>query len=316
MSVNLVSYCSSEIGVSAQVVRRIATGAPYMYKKFRLKKRGRDEYRWVAQPAREVKALQRAIVKFFHAKLPIHARATAYIDGASVAKNASLHRNASYLLKMDFSDFFGSIQIGDIRAFVKAALGGQASDVELDLIAKAVTWHMEGGKPLALCIGAPSSPFFSNAIMYGFDEFIDVQCQRIGICYSRYSDDLTFTADSREKLLEVESLVRRYLSENTSPRLLVNERKRVLVGRTSSMRITGVHLSTQGDVTVGRIRKRGVRAGVDRFVSGDLNAAAVLKLRGEIAFALDVEPGFAALLYQWYGDAVSPLIPKAKRARP
>lgn len=312
MPINFVAYCAAEVGVPSGSIRRIATGAPRMYKKFILPKRGGRGFRVVAQPAREVKALQRALVKFVTARCPVHHCSTAYVQGASIAKNARIHSGARYLLKLDFEDFFGSVSQGDIRQFLESAFAHNASEVELHLMSRVATWRGANGS-LALCIGAPSSPFFSNALLFSFDEAVYQKCLASNIRYTRYSDDLTFSGDSREELDEVEVFVRNYLAEMRSPSLRINERKRVFIGRASTMRVTGVYLSTQGGVTVGRARKRGIRAGVDHFLRQGLNEEKVARLMGEISFAQDVEPGFIAQLYQWYGARVSVLVPKKFR---
>ena len=43
--------------------------------------------------------------------------------------------------------------------------------------------------------GAPSSPALANLVMGRFDEIVCAYCDERGIIYTRYSDDLTFSAD-------------------------------------------------------------------------------------------------------------------------
>lgn len=313
MSVNLVAYCASELGVSPQVIRRIGLQAPHKYKRFKIRKRSGGEYRDVAQPAREVKALQRALVSFLKSSCQIHEAATAYVSGGSIAKNAQPHLGSRYLLKLDFTKFFDSIDIDDVVEFLSNTLGDRASKSEVELAARAFCWQSSPGTKLALCIGAPSSPFLSNAIMAPFDRVIASECEARKVTYTRYSDDMTFGALHREALIDVERLVVEMCSGMTHPTLRLNPEKRVLVGRASRLWVTGVCLSTQGELTVGRVRKRGIRAGVKRFLNGELSEAAILKLRGEIAFASSVETQFLDRLYDWYGSRVSLLLSKKGR---
>lgn len=312
MPINIIAHCAADIGVPSGVVRRIASGAPKMYKKFRIPKRGGRGFRLVAQPAREVKALQRAMVRFLAKHFEIHEAATAYVKGGSVVKNANAHRGARYILKLDFNSFFESITFGAVRAMLARVLGEQATDIELDLMARALTWRNPNGE-VSLCIGAPSSPFISNAIMLEFDAAVSRVCAARAAVYTRYSDDLTISAHSREVLLEIEEIVRALVRDSAVPALRLNEDKRVLVGRTSQMRVTGAYLTTQGEVTVGRTRKRGIRAGINKYLSQGLDVNALSKLKGEIAFACDVEPNFSNLLTRWYGDRITLLVPKKKR---
>ena len=43
--------------------------------------------------------------------------------------------------------------------------------------------------------GAPTSPALSNIVMYNFDNSIGLWCKKRGIAYTRYCDDMTFSAD-------------------------------------------------------------------------------------------------------------------------
>ncbi len=308
MTINIVSYCAAEMGVASQVARRIASQAPHKYKKFRIKKRRGTEMRSVAQPAREVKALQRAIVSFFNKEVIFHPCATAYMEGASIAKNAKQHAGASYILKLDFSKFFESIESSDIDILLRKVTAGKISDSEVVFVSRSICWDGGAGASLSLCIGAPSSPFFSNAIMYSFDEAVCAECLARGVVYTRYSDDMTFSGKSRDELLQIEIFVERLCRSSVSPRLRLNNEKRVLVGKSKRMFVTGICLSTQGEVTIGRNRKRGIRSGVKRFIGGKMSADDVRKLKGEIAFASDVEKDFVDQLYRWYGAEVGRLM--------
>lgn len=306
---SIMSFCSAELGVSAEVVRRIASQAPHKYKSFLIEKRRSGEFRRIAQPAREVKALQRAIVHYLQDSLRIHPAATAYVSGGSVVKNARPHLGARFILKLDFSSFFESIRQPDIRRIMLQVLAGKVGDDEIDLLSRAVCWDGAGrAGPLCLCIGAPSSPFFSNVLMYEFDEQIAAESKSMDVVYTRYSDDMTFSSSGREQLLAIEQIVATCCESMRSPRLRLNDGKRALVGRGQRLWVTGVCLSVQGAPTVGRMRKRGIRAGIDAFLKGRLSAEETQKLRGEIAFASSVERGFLDQLYAWYGAKVASIL--------
>lgn len=315
MKNDIVSFCASEMGVAPQVVRRIALQAPHKYKKFQIKKRRGGGMRDVAQPAREVKSLQRAIVSFFKNEVNIHSCATAYEEGSSIAKNAKRHAGAKYILKLDFSKFFESIGGVDIEFFLKRFKGEKINDSDINFILRALCWDGGAGLPLCLCIGAPSSPFFSNAIMYAFDDVVNAECSARGIVYTRYSDDMSFSGNYREELLQTEAFIENLCRSSVSPKLILNSKKRVLVGRSKRIFITGICLSTQGGVTIGRDRKRGIRAGVKRFMEGQMSAKDIRRLKGEIAFSCDVEDGFIDQLYAWYGVEVGCLISLRKNVK-
>jgi hypothetical protein len=265
--------------------------------------------RQIAQPAKEVKAVQRAIVEVLTPQLPVHESATAYKLGSSILDNARRHERSRFVTKLDFSNFFPSIDASAVAYHLRFHIKNIA-DSDVRFILNACLWRHEG--PHALCIGAPSSPLLSNVVMFMLDSMIAEHCRAKGVVYTRYSDDITISSARPNILSEIESFIRSVCGESVHPRLLFNDEKRVAVGRGAGMYITGLTLANQGFVTVGRERKRGVRAGVKKFISDELSADEIERLKGEVAFVLSIEPGFRQVLIRTYGPAITPLLPRAR----
>ena len=95
---------------------RLIRSAPHRYKVFKIPKRKQGEFRTIAQPATEVKALQYWVMQHVLSQFDVHPAATAYQKGLSIADNARPHTRGRYLLKLDFSDFFPSIKAKDLEA--------------------------------------------------------------------------------------------------------------------------------------------------------------------------------------------------------
>src|ERR1051326_910596 len=93
--------------------------APHRYKVYQIPKRVPGEFRTIAQPAREVKALQYWVMTQILRKFEVHPSATAYQREVSILDNARPHRRGRFLLKLDFKDFFPSIKSRDFRYFLK-----------------------------------------------------------------------------------------------------------------------------------------------------------------------------------------------------
>jgi hypothetical protein len=148
--------------------------------------------------------------------------------------------------------------------------------------------------------------------MYEFDAAVTELCGRLGVVYTRYSDDISISTDQANVLALVESSIRQLCAASEHPLLRVHEQKRVAVGRGAAMRVTGLTLANDGRVTVGRNRKRGVRAGADRFIRGLLDAPTVQVLKGEIAFVISIEPDFRGVLERTYGEQVAYLLPRLR----
>lgn len=100
-------------GWSGTDIRQIIGAAPARYKVYPIPKRSGAGVRIIAQPSRELKAIQHFIL--LH-KLPgfvIHPKALAYALGKNIRANAQAHAHSNVTLKLDFSDFFPSIKVSD-----------------------------------------------------------------------------------------------------------------------------------------------------------------------------------------------------------
>jgi hypothetical protein len=181
---------------------------------------------------------------------------------------------------------------------------------EIGFVLSACMWKPKGTGIQRLCIGAPSSPLLSNSIMFEIDSDISTMCIEVDAVYTRYSDDICISSELPDVLGPLEQKIRLRIASNRSPVLKINEEKRVAVGRGNAMTVTGITLSNQGVATVGRQRKRGVRAGAMRYLSGLMSPDEVAKLKGEIAFVISVERGFRFVLIRTYGEGIRPLLPR------
>src|SRR5690348_5091683 len=112
----LLERLSAETGLRALDVQRIATSAPVRYKFYSIPKRS-GGLRRIAQPAREVKALQRALQKILLDDLPVHQCAKAYRKGLSIRDNAMAHAENGPILKLDLQEFFPSLKSSDWVAY-------------------------------------------------------------------------------------------------------------------------------------------------------------------------------------------------------
>ncbi len=279
---------------------KLIRSAPKRYKVFEVKKRTPGHVRIIAQPAREVKQLQQWAIENVLADFPVHDAAMGYRRGRNIADNARPHANQKYLLKLDFSDFFPSIKARDFAAYMRQRTP-TVTPTDLAILSNILFWQPRDGSELCLSIGAPSSPLLSNLLMWDFDSQVAEFCQKRNVCYSRYADDLSFSASSSSELFETESVVNSLCRGLISPRLVINTRKTVRVSRADSRRITGLVLTNEGDVSLGRDQKRLIRARVHRYIRGRLSAEETMQLRGTLAFVNAVEPAFLCRLRDRYG---------------
>jgi len=256
--------------------------------------------RLISQPALEVKVVQRALVAVLLRELPVHQAATAYMPGSRLVDNVLPHANAGPILKLDLKDFFPSIVKEDWVIYCKQR--GLLDDDEIDLTSSILFQKVKGGRRLRLAIGAPSSPILSNILMFDFDEAVTRAVGGDRVVYTRYADDMTFSAPRTGFINTVVKSVFKIVRETKSPSLWINNDKTTYVTKKYHRVVTGLTLSNDGKVTIGRSRKRQIRAAVHRASEGKLDGGQMQQLAGWLAFVKSAEPGFISVLERGYGD--------------
>jgi RNA-directed DNA polymerase len=132
---DLVKALSGELGMLPIQLELIIRTAPLRYKVFTIPKRDGSP-RTVAQPAREVKAIQRWLVNDLNTVLPVHQAATAYRKGTSIKINAAKHVQSNFILKMDFKNFFPSIEFKDLCAHLQKYASEKYDESAIHMIAR------------------------------------------------------------------------------------------------------------------------------------------------------------------------------------
>ncbi|MCE7727984.1 retron St85 family RNA-directed DNA polymerase [Vibrio campbellii] len=305
---NLFESLSAMLLMDEKELRSFALTAPYRYKVYTIAKRNSDDRRIIAHPSKELKFIQRLIINMLLPKLPVHSAATAYIKGKSIKDNAIPHASKKYLLKMDLKDFFPSIK-PDL--FFKECRHHkiEISETDKSLLEGFLFWKTRRSNQLKLSIGAPSSPFISNFILYRFDEEVSKLCRAEGVTYTRYADDLTFSTNKKDVLLSYQSKVRRIIGTLYNGNIKVNLKKTVLSSKGHNRHVTGITLSNDGSISLGREQKRKISAGIHHFSLNLLEHEDVLKLGGKLAHASFIEPSFLEKMIKKYGqEAISRLM--------
>lgn len=297
----LLRLLSSETGLAEGDLARVIRTAPRRYKVFHIPKRTGGT-REIAQPARELKMLQRILVERVLANLPVHDTARAYRKGLSIRDNAAPHAGGGPILKMDFQDFFPSIRSEDWEAYCNQNNVLNAEDRSISSLI--LFRRNKGEKILKLSIGAPSSPALCNILLFAFDQLVAAEAVRRGIMYTRYADDLTFSGQRIGMLKDMIKVVEKSAREIERPRLTPNATKTTFITAKRRRVVTGVILANDGSLSLGRDRKRLLSAQVHHASLGKLSGVEMAILAGQLAFANVIEATFIAKLRAWYGPEI------------
>lgn len=297
-------FLCSELSITPDALNRFLSAAPNKYKIYAIPKRTSGK-RIIAQPSKQLKIYQRSAIKHLELFFDIHPCAYAYRKGVGISDNAQYHQNSRYLLKMDFQNFFHSIT--DTFFFViSEKLQVDISEDERLLLTRLLFWRpskRSGGK-LVLSIGAPSSPFVSNCMLYLFDEALNAECKKQGVKYTRYADDLTFSTNVKGALFETPALVKRFLLSELEGYISVNEAKTVFASKAHNRHVTGVTLTNDDKLSLGRQRKRYISSLIYKYSIGQLHEEDFAHLQGLLAFAFDIEPDFIGRMRSKYTESV------------
>ncbi|KYN66110.1 retron St85 family RNA-directed DNA polymerase [Pantoea agglomerans] len=299
---DIVEYLAQGVFLSEKDFLSYVNTMPRRYKQFTVKKRNGED-RLIAQPARTVKTLQMVVVSLLKNHLNIHEAAMAYVKGKSIKDNANAHVQNKFILKMDFRNFFLSIKPDIFLACIEKQ-GLILSDQDKMVLSNLFFWKLRRNSSLRLSIGAPSSPFVSNVTMFFFDELISKICKDKGIVYTRYADDLSFSTNQKDILFSIPALVKESLKVVGLKNIKVNNAKTVFSSKKFNRHVTGITLSNEGVVSLGRERKRSISAMVHHFTLGLLDKESIYKLKGYLGFAKYIEPSFVLRLKIKYGDEV------------
>lgn len=299
---HLLDQMSSTFLVPMNDLIYLVKSSPYRYKVYKIAKRKKGQKRTIAQPARELKTLQYWVMENVLRAFPVHPVATAYRKGRNIADNALPHAAHTYLCKLDFKNFFPSIKATDFSRFMSVhPLAAEWEEEDINYLSRILFWRKKRGGELLLSIGAPSSPILSNILLYDFDVAVAALCSDLGVTYTRYADDLTFSTDKPLVLREIEKQIPIICRQIESPKLTVKKSKTVHASKKGSRRVTGLVLTNDGLVSIGRERKREIRAGFHRYILGTLNLEEIRKLAGMISYIKSVEPKFLEQLARKYG---------------
>jgi len=294
----LIPYFADKTGLTeAQVQKALKTG-PSRYRHFYIGKSASSR-RLISSPPDELKTMQKALVDFLRPRVPIHAAAMAYQKGSSIRGNALVHAGNAALRSYDFEDFFPSLVAEDwIGYCAKRPVFDEQDDVAVSF---RVLFKVAGdGETMNLAVGTSSAPFIANVLMYDFDAVVSEEVSSQGIKFTRYADDVTFSAPDMACLAIVEDAVAKGLVACGCRNLRLNMVKTNSAALPQEMAVTGLVVGG-GRVGISAERKGKVIAQVQQYLAGRMNRKQIVSLKGLLAFVHGVEPEYLDVLADQFG---------------
>ena len=149
--------------------------------------KSKKKKRWIEAPDSELKAAQRWLLDNWLYHLAPTGFAHGFVPGRSILTNAAEHVGRRWVVTADVRDFFPSITAGRIATCLAEL---ELDDADRSAVVQLVT--RRGRLPQ----GAPTSPHLANLIARTLDLRLSGLARQHGWTYTRYADDLTFSAGS------------------------------------------------------------------------------------------------------------------------
>jgi len=223
------------------------------YVHFKISKKTGGE-RLISAPKPHLKAAQRWILENILEKLEVHHAAHGFCKNRSIVTNAQPHVGADVIVHIDLQNFFQSITYKRVKQlFSGCGYSGIAANIfalicttsEIEIHEQAHNISLENRH---LPQGSPTSPVISNLICYHLDRRMLTMAENLEFSYTRYADDLTFSAsgqasERRYKLIKNAKLI------INSEGFTVNSHKTNILGKSVQQQVTGVVVNTQLNIS-------------------------------------------------------------------
>ena len=230
----------------------------YVY--FEIPKRSGGK-RLLASPKRHLRRAQRWVLEQILEKLPLTPQAHGFVAGRSTVSNAAPHVGRRVVVNQDLADFFPSITFPRVRGLFESLGYSPAVATLLALIcteSARSSVELEGKRfwvsvrERALPQGAATSPLLSNLVARKLDRRLQGASQKLDFAYTRYADDLTFSAASKANVGLLLARVRHIVADEG---FAINAKKGRVQRRGGRQEVTGVVVNDKPGLARHEVRK-------------------------------------------------------------
>lgn len=309
--------------------------------RYRLAPRRGGLPRVIEAPKARLKEIQRWLLHEILDHIPAHDAAHGFTRGRSVITHADRHCGRRAVLRLDLKDFFASITAARVYGIFRTVgytpavahvLTGLGTNTTPQAVWRAVPSATDPrliqpqfwlGRQLAtphLPQGAPTSPALANLAAFGLDRRLTGLAASHGFGYSRYADDLTFSASGGRRALDsgFQRLVARIARAEG---FALNEAKSALRSAAGRQTVCGVVVNVRPNIVRAEYDQlKAILHNTARHGPHTQNRAGVADLqahlRGRIAWVSSLHPERGEKLRQRYAQidwGRSPDTPNANR---
>ncbi|NIG56296.1 reverse transcriptase family protein [Chitinophaga sp. Cy-1792] len=172
------------------------------YQRFQIPKKSGGT-RVISAPMPQLKAAQHWILENVLYKITNSTSANGFVPGKSIVTNAIPHIGKDVVVNIDLKDFFPSIAYKRVKGMfcklgyseqVATILGLICTEPDVDEVMLDNRKFFVAKTERRLPQGAPTSPAITNIICFKLDRRFEGLSAKYGYAYTRYADDMTFSA--------------------------------------------------------------------------------------------------------------------------
>ena len=214
-----------------------------------------------------------------------------------VLTNAAPHAGHDWLINIDLKNFFHTVKLDKVKDYFSSL--GYENEVVKTLTALC-TYKSR------LPQGAPTSPMLSNIIASTMDVMMLKYCNKRGIVYTRYADDLTFSANSDVEVLPIEDIYKIvYLNGFKVNRMKTKVRYKGCRQEVTGLTVTnGVHVSQRFKKEILRELHFCKKFGIYEHYKHLNTTKGLYKewLRGKIMFVRQIDPACGNKMLEQFNE--------------
>ncbi len=232
--------------VSKYTIYQLSNHADKYYKTYTIPKKS-GKLRTICQPGKKLKGLQSWILVTILNKLRVSSSCKGFEKGSSTADNVEPHKGATAVLTLDLKDFFPTVKRNQVYSIFKTI--GYNTTISA-ILTNLCTF--EGALPQ----GSPCSPKLANLSAWTLDIRIQGYVGKRGITYTRYADDMSFSALSPSKIVRIIPMISSIIKDENFE---VNTAKTRIAGAARAKKVTGLIIADD-NYGIGRQKYKELRS--------------------------------------------------------
>lgn len=273
------------------------------YYRFEIPKKS-GEMRQIAAPKAHLKAAQRQILDQILEKAEISDLSHGFTKSRSVITSAKEHNTSpDLLINIDLENFFPTITFERVRglyqsfgysgyiASLLAMLCTYCERMPLEL--KGEIKYIKTSHRI-LPQGSPASPMITNIICRTMDKRIYGLCQKLGITYTRYADDMSFSYTGDTNSLAIGSFLNSLQKIIEAEGFHMKKEKTHILRKNNRQYITGIVINNE-EIGVPKKWVKILKASIHnaqklKASGGSVSPQTISEITGKIAWLKSVNP--------------------------